>query len=588
MELIRSDLILLHAPSVYDFRKKAILYGPISDVIPSSPVFEMYPIGFSSLLEYLHQRGMRVRIINLAYLMLTRKNFDAEQLIKKLKCTAFGIDLHWLPHAQGSLEIAAICKRLHPGRPVIMGGYSASYFHRELINYPQVDFVLRGDSAEKPLFDLMRAIKQGNGDYSRIPNLTWKDGNTIRENDLSCVAADLDSFSNNYLSLFKCALLSADFKGFTSIRDWWEYPITAIMTCRGCVHNCVFCGGGRAGISDYCKRERPAFRPPKLLAHDIYTISRYINGPIFVVGELRQSGDAYAYEALEGLRGYAIKNPVVLELFKPADKTFFEAVARSISQVNFEFSPESHLETVRRFSGKLYSNEEIEATISAALQSGCKKFDLFFMIGLPRQTPGDALASVDYCRSLLQRFGKRLNPFISPLAPFIDPGSLAYEQSEKLGYKIFYRTLEEYRQALLQPSWKYTLGYETEWMSRQEIVSTTYEAALRLNRVKQEFGLIDPERAGKIEQRIHAAIKMMGHIDDILKKPDCTWQEEQLTILKPAIDSLSIATICGEDEIKWPAEKKRFNYFNIMKDMIFGRRGRPGMKKPNSMHKSCK
>jgi hypothetical protein len=39
MQLLRSDLILLHAPSVYDFRKKAILYGPISDVIHSSPVF---------------------------------------------------------------------------------------------------------------------------------------------------------------------------------------------------------------------------------------------------------------------------------------------------------------------------------------------------------------------------------------------------------------------------------------------------------------------------------------------------------------------------------------------------------------------
>jgi B12-binding domain/radical SAM domain protein len=580
MELLRSDLILLHAPSVYDFRKKAILYGPISDVIPSSPIFEMYPIGFSSLLEYLHQRGMRVRIINLAYLMLTQTNFDAEQLIRKLKCATFGIDLHWLPHAQGSLEIAAICKRLHPDRPVIMGGYSASYFHRELINYPQVNFVLRGDSAEKPLFDLLRAIKQGSSDYSRIPNLTWKDGNAVRENDLSCVAADLDTFSNNYLSIFKCALLSADFKGFTSIRDWWEYPITAIMTCRGCVHNCVFCGGGRAGIKDYCKRERPAFRPPQLLAHDIYTISRYTNGPIFVVGDLRQSGDEIAYEVLDRLQQYKISNPIVLELFKPADKTFFSAVARAVSHCNFEFSPESHLETVRRYSGKLYSNAEIEETISAALESGCKKFDLFFMIGLPHQTPENALASVDYCRHLLQRFGNRLNPFISPLAPFIDPGSLAYEQSEKFGYKIFYRTLEEFRKALLQPSWKYTLGYETEWMTREEIVATTYESALRLNRVKQECGLIDPERAGKIEERIHGAVKMMERIDEILKIADCTRREEELLLLKPAIDTLSIATICAEDEIKWPAGKRRFNYFTIIKDMIFGSRKVPGQETP--------
>ena len=50
------DLILLHPPSAYDFRRKTMLYGPISDVIPSSPIFEMYPIGFTSTaVEMLHR-----------------------------------------------------------------------------------------------------------------------------------------------------------------------------------------------------------------------------------------------------------------------------------------------------------------------------------------------------------------------------------------------------------------------------------------------------------------------------------------------------------------------------------------------------
>jgi hypothetical protein len=33
------DLVLLHAPSVYDFRQRSILYGPISDLIPSCTIF---------------------------------------------------------------------------------------------------------------------------------------------------------------------------------------------------------------------------------------------------------------------------------------------------------------------------------------------------------------------------------------------------------------------------------------------------------------------------------------------------------------------------------------------------------------------
>ena len=46
--MAKTDLILLHAPHVYDYRKIPQLYGPVSDLVLSTPVFEMYPIGFSS------------------------------------------------------------------------------------------------------------------------------------------------------------------------------------------------------------------------------------------------------------------------------------------------------------------------------------------------------------------------------------------------------------------------------------------------------------------------------------------------------------------------------------------------------------
>ena len=571
MAFFTPDLILLHAPSVYDFREKTILYGPISDVIPSTPIFEMYPIGFSSLSEYLCQHGLRVRIINLAYLMLEDKDYDVEKTIKKLKCRAFGIDLHWLPHAHGSLEVARICKKYHPDIPVIFGGYSATYFHRELIAYPQVDYVIRGDSAEEAMCNLLKTLEKGECELSQIPNLTFKNGNDIHSNPFSQTLSHLNGFSNNYLNLIKSALLSGDLKGVTSIHDWWKYPITAIMTCRGCVHNCVFCGGSKYAVNMYCQRKTPAFRSPQLVAKDICAASRFTNGPIFVVGDLRQGGEDYAEKVLKNLREHKPTNQIVLELFNPAPKEYFEMVGNAIPNFNFEFSPESHLEEIRRSSGKTYGNAELEDTIESALECGCQKFDLFFMIGLPYQTPEKALGTVDYCKDLLKKFGKKLNPFISPLAPFIDPGSLAYEESEKFGYRVLYRTLEEYRQALLQPSWKYTLGYETKWMTREEIVETSYQAALYLNQVKAEFGLIDSHTARQVDERIKEAIEMMEQIDEILDGKDLSRREAELKLLKPKIDQLSISTICEKDEIKWPAGKRRFNYFSIVKDMVFRR-----------------
>ncbi|MBL8056443.1 MAG: hypothetical protein JNK29_07075, partial [Anaerolineales bacterium] len=44
--MTQPDLVLLHPPSVFDFRERPAFDGPLSDVIPSSPVFEMYPVGF--------------------------------------------------------------------------------------------------------------------------------------------------------------------------------------------------------------------------------------------------------------------------------------------------------------------------------------------------------------------------------------------------------------------------------------------------------------------------------------------------------------------------------------------------------------
>jgi radical SAM superfamily enzyme YgiQ (UPF0313 family) len=171
---LKYDLVLLHAPSVYDFRKNALLAGPISDVVPSSPVFEMYPIGLTSIAEYLERQGLRVKIINIANRMLMDEKFDVEKKLKRIKTRAFGIDLHWLPHAHGSIELAKIVKNLHPDIPMIFGGLSATYYHKDLIEYPFIDFVMRGDSTEKIMLLLINHLRNGTHQLGGIPNLTWK------------------------------------------------------------------------------------------------------------------------------------------------------------------------------------------------------------------------------------------------------------------------------------------------------------------------------------------------------------------------------------------------------------------------------
>ena len=157
--MFQPAVALIHPPSVYDFRKRTIFYGPISDVIPSSPVFEMYPMGFLTLATYLRRHGHRVRIVNLALKMMRSRRFDAERALARLRPQLFGIDLHWLPHAHGAIEVSRLLKRLHPEIPIVFGGISATYFHDELIAEPSVDFVLRGSVTEPNLLALVEELK---------------------------------------------------------------------------------------------------------------------------------------------------------------------------------------------------------------------------------------------------------------------------------------------------------------------------------------------------------------------------------------------------------------------------------------------
>ncbi len=559
--MAKPHLVLLHAPSVYDFRKEAILYGPISDLVPSTPIFEMYPIGFTTLAEYLERHGFRARIVNLAVRMLKDGGFDAEAFIASLDPLAFGIDLHWLPHAQGALEVAKIVKRHHPRAPVIMGGFSASYYHQELVARPEVDYVLRGDSTEEPLLQLMKALASGEP-LDRVANLTWQDEKgELKVNPFAYLPPDLSDVALDYSHLVKAVIRDRDLVSNTPFFNWLGYPIMASLSCRGCTQGCVTCGGSAYASRHLFGREKPAYRTPEMLAQDIKDIKRFSRGPVFLLGDLRQAGIDYAQKLLSSLQG--VEGEAIVELFAPASREFLEEVVSFFPRLCLEFSLESHDPEVRRAFGKGHSNEEVEATIRHALEAGCKRLDIFFMIGLPQQTPQSVIGTIDYCGALLERFGGdgRLHPYISPLAPFLDPGSQAFEQPRKYGYRLFYRTLEEHRQALLSPSWKYILNYETEWMSREEIVDITYEALLRLSRLKRKYDLIDAQEMKAAEERIRKAQELMEEIDRLLEIEEEAQRKRGLQALKPQMDEVNFATLSEDRELALPVGWGKWNPF---------------------------
>ncbi|WP_231480614.1 TIGR04190 family B12-binding domain/radical SAM domain protein [Thiomonas sp. FB-Cd] len=559
------DLLLLHAPSVYDFRKHAILYGPVSDLIPSSTVFEMYPLGFLTIASYLRRQGMEVRIVNLALRMINSRRFSVPRFLAKIaKPAAIGIDLHWLPHCHGALEVARIAKEILPDTPIIMGGLSSSYFHEELITYPQVDYVLRGDSTEPPLHQLLLALRDGS-DLTTIPNLTWKKAGAVQVNPYTFIPATLDYADLRPDLMVEMVLRYRDLQSVTPFNGWTKNPITTVFTVKGCAHDCVTCGSSHTTCTHLTMRDKPVFRSPASLVENMQAISRLTRAPIFLVGDLLQAGPMHAAEVLEQLRLARINNEIVFEFFTVPPTSVLQAIARSTKNWSMEFSPESHDRAVRNAQGGgegEYDNTAMESFFQEALRQGCHRIDVFFMIGLPQQTVRSVHETIDYCEHLFALGDARLSCFISPMGPFLDPGSRGFEEPERLGYRLFARTLEEHRQLLIQPTWERILNYETRWMSRTELVDVTYAAAERLNDLKVRHGRISPRRGRKVASQIKEARALRARLDAELAtgKASSAYQS-----LAGEISRFSMDTVCDKRELFWPRHAVNFKAKEIVR-----------------------
>lgn len=557
------DLVLLHPPSVYDFRKESILYGPISDLIPSSPVFEMYPLGFLTITNYLEKHGIKVRIVNLALRMMNDRNFDVPTFLAKLKPRAFGIDLHWLPHAHGSIEIARILKECHPDIPIIFGGMSATYFHQELIRYPQVDFILRGDSVEPPLHDLLNSLDSEQA-LTRVANLTWKEQGEVRVNPLSFVPRDVDYADLTPEKVIEMVIRHRDLQSVLPFNGWWKNPITAVFTVKGCAHHCLTCGSSSEANEQLNIRIKPVFRSPENLVKNIVDISRISRGPIFLVGDLYQAGAEYAHETLRLLGLSDLKNEIVFEVFGMPRPGYLQAIDASVESWSLELSPESHDEEIRRLqdTNVFYHNAEMEAVITDALSLRCHRIDVFFMIGLPQQTRSSVMETIHYCEQLFQNSDRRLSCFISPMGPFLDPASRCFEEPEAFGFQLFAKTLEEHRQLLLQPSWKHILNYETRWMCRDDLVAVTYDAAEELNVLKLQYGRIGRARGQAVARRIVKARELETRLsvnDSVALDP------ETFKMLQGEIHEFSVSTVCDKRELFWRRHLMNFRWLGILR-----------------------
>jgi B12-binding domain/radical SAM domain protein len=426
--------------------------------------------------------------------MLSDDAFDVEKYLKGVDADIYGIDLHWLPHVHGAFNVARIIKRIHPDRKVVLGGFSSSYFAEDILaSNEAVDYVMSGDLVEKQMNSLIDAVQKGSN-LESVPNLVYRiEGKIVRNPPLRDPDPTAAEFIN-YQVLVKNSVKYHDIKGHLPFYSWITNPTGMTLVQHGCQLNCGFCGGSNFAYKNHYNFNSPLRRDPARVAEEIEVVQDTINSPVFIAGDINLMGEKFYVKLFEEIRNRGIDLPLLTEYFVPPGEDYYRTMTKFGPQFMCEISPDSSDQKIRSETGRYYSNEALEKSIDLASKYGSKKFDVYFSIGLPMQSKGDVLNDADYLENLISTHSSSDMPifgFISPLTPFLDPGSLFYEMPDRYGFKITASKIMDYYNLLDRGnSWEDFLNYETKWMSKTELIEATYESGIRMVQVGNKVGYI--------------------------------------------------------------------------------------------------
>jgi clorobiocin/coumermycin A biosynthesis protein CloN6/CouN6 len=507
---LEADLFLLHAPSVYDFRDRddmLFAYLSDSDSVNVTSIYEMYPIGWFSIKARLADHGFETKIVNVASLMLMHPDLDVRRLLARLEAPIFGFDLHWMTQCHGAIELAAVLKEVHPEALTIFGGISATYYANRLVEYPSVDVVVQGYDTLQPVTELVSRVSQGSRDFRSIPNLLYKARGEVKAT----------GFRHKPTANYNDA--QGDWSYFRDMPSPGPATSKLIMTLpnTGCVHDCGWCGGSKFAYRNIMGVEKTLIQKDNdLIIEELRTMREAAKRTSIYALQCYSENKARLHRYLDAVKeiGYS---SVSFEQFRLTPLDTLKKMGESTSAY-IMLSPESHDPKISAAAGRgTYTMEQMEEWIPRALDAGVKGVMIWFFIGMPYQDRRSVMDTVAYSERLIRKFGGwAALPLICPMVPFLDPGCRFFEQPDQHGYRIFHHTLEEHRQALVEPLWYRRLNYETRWLSRRELQDVSYDAVARLVEIKGEHGVLPPEFCRAVLDTIAETRLLLGEIERAL------------------------------------------------------------------------
>ncbi len=414
-------------------------YGKNAKFVRGSFIF--IPMGVFAIADFLEREGFGVKIINYPLEQYLNRNWNLADFLKKIDFKVCGIDLHWIHNAHGAISVAKIVKKVNPNAKVILGGYSASYYHNQILKYyNDVDGIIRGEG-EVPLLKYAQKVKK-NQSLDSIPNLSYRDSSKhIKVNSLSYTAKTLDDLNFTNVSLLKNAK-----QYFECSRQMMGISFN-LPVGRGCPFNCPYCGGGQRAQECISGRKEVILRSPEKVVEDISNILNKFKISSVFFGHGTYPATLKYWERLFGLiqkENFDIGGD--LEIWRlPFPKymwlIFYKTFPRKDSSISI--SPRTMSNRVHQKIAKIcdptfnFPKKQINDLIKNA-NLYQRTLRIWLTIGFPFQTHLDVQRDFIFALKCQLKYGKsKSKPITIMNEPYhIFPGSPAHESPEKFGIKL--------------------------------------------------------------------------------------------------------------------------------------------------------
>jgi len=214
-----------------------------------SEYFVHVPMGTFGICDYLCQKDIQTKILNLSLYNKTELGRILDYYLDLFRPTHIGLIFQWQETAEGFLWAGEYIKSSIEQAKIICGGFSAGYFGENLLERCQfVDYVIKGDP-EEPLKLLLKDTMP-----SEIPNLISRESAGIRSNEVSYF---IDEETLSSISFCKMTYLYDHGLYIDAVERKLGFPL---FIGRGCAFNCHYCGGSCGSFRLHSGRVRPVVR----------------------------------------------------------------------------------------------------------------------------------------------------------------------------------------------------------------------------------------------------------------------------------------------------------------------------------------